>query len=126
MSGKWKPEGYNSVSAYLVCKQPEDVIGFVEAVFEGRLLRRFNRPDGSLMHCELLIDDTVVMLGGGQQGGDYEAHLHIYVADVDAVYARAMSFGAKSIQEPVRKTPEDDRRAGMRDACGNNWWIATQ
>ncbi len=122
----WKPEGYNSVSVYLMCAKPEAVIDFLKAVFDAEELRRFLHAEGTLMHAEMRIDDTVVMLSSGGEGWSYEAHLHVYVKDVDAIYQRALDYGAEAVQEPERKTPDDDRRGGVKDACGNTWWIATQ
>jgi PhnB protein len=123
----WKPKEYTSVSPYLICRDAEQTMEFIKQVLDGVELQRFARPDGSLMHAELRIDDSVVMIGGAQSdrsGG--EPHIHVYVADVDAVYARALDFGAEPVQEPVRKSADDDKRGGVRDACGNTWWIATQ
>ncbi|MCB1388572.1 MAG: VOC family protein [Rhodobacteraceae bacterium] len=115
----WKPDLYPSLSPYLICPEAEALIAFLGAVFGGRLLRRFERPDGSVMHAEVLIDDSVVMIGGGETGERTEGpHLHLYVRDVDALYARAQAAGAEPVQEPVRKTGDDDRRAGFRDGFG--------
>lgn len=123
----WKPPTYNSVSVYLMSEKPEAVLAFLRAVFDGEILRHFSHPDGSIMHAEIRIDDTVVMLSGGG-GGEwaYQAHLHVYVKDVEATYQRALEYGAEPVQPPQRKTPDDDCRGGVRDACGNTWWIATQ
>src|SRR5438094_6232264 len=60
----WKPAGYPSMSPYLICKHAERLIGFLKDAFGGVLLRRFDRPDGSLMHAEAGIDDGVVMIAG--------------------------------------------------------------
>lgn len=126
MTREWKPANYNSVSAYLICAEPEAVIAFAQDVFGAELLRRFDRPDGSIMHCELLIDDTVVMMGGAKVTPKVETNLHVYVEDAEAVYARALSRGAEAVQAPERKSDDDDLRGGFRDPCGNTWWVATQ
>jgi PhnB protein len=123
----WKPASYPSVSPYLVCGQAEDLIRFLERVFEATLVRRFDRPDGSLMHAEVRIDDSIVMIGGGateqQSSGP---HIHVYVRDAQAVYDRALQNGAHSVQAPARKRDDDDFRGGFRDAAGTTWWVATQ
>jgi uncharacterized glyoxalase superfamily protein PhnB len=54
-----------------------------------------------------------------------QAHVHIYVRDVDATYRRALEAGAVSVQEPVKKEDED-KRGGVKDAGGTTWWIATK
>jgi uncharacterized glyoxalase superfamily protein PhnB len=123
----WKPTNYPSVSPYLICRDAEAVIAFLIAVFGAKLLRRFDRPDGSLMHAELRIDDSVVMLGGGgTEHRSAEVHVHVYVADAQAVYDRALAQGAEAVRPPERRSAEDDRRGGFRDPDGNIWWVATQ
>ena len=70
---------------------------------------------------------TVVMIADA--GGAYPAFpawLHVYVSDVDATYKKALAAGGVSVQEPVRKQGDPDRRAGVRDPSGNTWWISTQ
>ena len=78
------------------------------------------------MHAEVRLDDTVVMLADGTDGWPPMAsHVHVYVADVDATYARALEAGAVSVQVPVKKEDED-KRGGVKDAGGTTWWIATK
>lgn len=123
----WKPADYPSVSPYLVCGDAEALIAFVQSAFGGRLLRRFDRSDGSLKHAEVKIDDSVVMVGGGgAEVGLSHAHVHLYVPDCRAVYNRAVAAGAETIQEPQRKADDDDFRGGVRDPSGTTWWIASQ
>lgn len=122
----WKPAGYNSASPYLVSADPEATIAFLEAVFDGQRLRRHDYPDGRIMHAEVRIDDTVIMLGGASPGWpSTPAHVHVYVPDVDATYGRAIAHGAASVQKPVRKG-DADKRGGVKDAGGTTWWIATE
>lgn len=121
-----KPEGYTSVAPYLIVDGAARTIDFLVRVFGAEELRRFAGPDGRVMHAEVRIDDTVVMLADG--GGDWPpvpANVHVYVPDVDDVYRRALEAGAVSVQEPVKKDDED-RRGGVRDAVGTTWWIATR
>ena len=123
----WKPEGYSSVSPYLMCADPEGLIAFLVAVFGAGQVRRFDRPDGSLMHAEMRIDDSIVMVGGGAtQHLSSEVHIHLYVPDAAAVYERALAQGADAVQPPMRKSADDDLRGGFKDPAGNIWWVATQ
>lgn len=123
----WKPEGYPSVSPYLICPDPEKLIAFLVAVFGARQVRRFDRPDGSLMHAEMRIDDSIIMVGGGAtQHLSSDVHIHLYVPDAQEVYARALAQGAEALQPPVRKSADDDLRGGFKDPAGNIWWVATQ
>jgi uncharacterized glyoxalase superfamily protein PhnB len=82
----WKPPNYLSLSPYLICREPEALIAFLLAVLQALLVRRFDRPDGALMHAEIRIDEGIVMIGGGATAHlSAEVHLHLYVADAQAV-----------------------------------------
>jgi PhnB protein len=88
----WKPTGYPSMSPYLICNDAQRLIDFVQSAFGAVVLRKFNRPDGSLLHVEVRIDDSVLMIGGG--GTDARAslpHIHLYVSDASAVFDRAVA-----------------------------------
>ncbi|MGH7629497.1 MAG: VOC family protein [Gemmatimonadales bacterium] len=122
----YKPQGYSTVSPYLIVDGAARTIDFLVRVFDAVELRRFPMPDGTVMHAEVRLDDTVIMLGDG--GGEWPpvpANVHVYVRDVDAAYRRALAAGAASVQEPVKKE-DADKRGGVRDSGGTTWWIATQ
>lgn len=126
MSASYKPDGYTSVSPYLIVDGAERTIEFLVRVFGAAELRRFPDDSGRLMHAEVRIDDTVLMLADSAEGWPpVPAHVHIYVPDVDAVYQRALDAGATSAQEPVKKD-DADKRGGVKDAGGTTWWIATK
>lgn len=127
MSIAWKPQGYSSVSPYLIAEGAERVLAFLEEVFSAVPLRRYETPDGSILHAELRIDDTVVMIGDAGDGWSAtSAHLHVYVQDVDAAYERALAAGGVSVEAPRHREGDPDRRGGVKDPAGNTWWIATQ
>jgi PhnB protein len=126
MSTSYKPTGYTSVAPYLIVSNAGETLKFLAAVFDAKELRKFTDPSGRVMHCEVRIDDTVVMFAEG--GGGFPpvpTHVHVYVSDVDAVYAKALAHGAVSIQEPVKKDDED-KRGGIKDVGGTTWWISTR
>lgn len=126
MSVAYKPEGYTSVAPYLVVDGAVRTINFLARVFDATELRRFPTPDGRILHAEVRIGDTVVMVADGNAGWPpIGAHVHVYVPDVDATYQRALQAGAMSVQEPKKKD-DADRRGGVKDAGGTTWWIATQ
>lgn len=126
MNTQYKPENYNSVSPYLVVVDASATIAFLEQVFGAVELRRFPGTDRNIMHAEVRLDDTVLMLADGAEGWPpIPAHIHIYVPDVDATYQRALATGATSVQEPV-KQEDADKRGGVKDAGGTTWWIATK
>ena len=127
MTPTWKPRGYPSVSPYLVVERAKETIAFLEKVFDATPLRRYDAPDGSIMHAELRIDDSVVMIGhAGPSWPAVPMHIHIYVADVDAAYRRALEAGGVSVQEPKANAGDPDRRGGVKDPGGNTWWMGTQ
>jgi uncharacterized glyoxalase superfamily protein PhnB len=126
MSTSHKPEGYTTVSPYLIVDGANATIDFLKRVFAAVELRRFPDAEGKLMHAEIRIGDTVVMLADGARGWPpVPAHVHVYVADVDGTYQRALEAGAASVQEPVKKE-DADKRGGVKDSGGTTWWIATK
>jgi PhnB protein len=127
MSTPYKPSGYNSVSPYLVVNGAQATIDFLKRVFGATELRKFSGEGGKLHHAEVRIDDTVIMLADPMPPDwlHVPASVHIYVSDVDAVYARALAAGGISVQAPIKKQDED-KRGGVTDAGGTTWWIATK
>jgi uncharacterized glyoxalase superfamily protein PhnB len=126
MYPSYKPDQYTSVSPYLIVDGANGTINFLKQVFDAVELRRFPAPDGKVMHAEVRIDDTVVMLADStEQWPAMPTQIHVYVADVDATYRRALDAGGIAIQEPVKKDDED-KRGGVKDAGGITWWIATK
>ena len=122
----YKPEGYTSVAPYLIVDGADRTIDFLVRAFGAVELRRFPAPDGGIMHAEVRIDDTVIMLGDGGPGYPaVPAHVHVYVPDVDATWREAVAAGATPVQEPIKKDDED-KRGGIKDAGGTTWWIATR
>ena len=125
MKSDYKPEGYTSVAPYLMVHDARATIAFLERTFDATTLRCVpsDQPD-KIAHVEVRIDDTVIMMtdAGGEPVGE---HIHVYVREVDEVYARAIEAGATSVQEPMRKN-DPDRRCGVRGPGGITWWIATQ
>jgi len=124
--GLHKPDGYTTVSPYLIVDGASATIDFLQKVFAAVELQRFADPSGKVMHAEVRLDDTIVMIADGAEGWPpVPSHVHIYVRDVDATYKRALEAGATSVQEPVKKA-DADKRGGVKDAGGTTWWIATK
>lgn len=125
MSVKPIPDGYTAVTPYLVVRDAASLLGFIQAAFDAELVMRMPRPDGALAHAELRIGGAALMLGEAcEQLGEMPASLYLYLPDVDAAYARALTAGATAV-----RAPEDmfygDRVASVRDAHGNLWSIGT-
>lgn len=127
MSAPFKPNGYTSVSPYLITTDVQQIVTFLNKTFGATVLRRFESPEGRTMHCEVKLDDSIVMLGESPEGSASPAHIHLYVQDVQDAYRRALEAGGKSVQEPQQRGGEDtDMRGGVEDPGGNTWWISTQ
>ncbi|HET7680403.1 MAG TPA: VOC family protein [Xanthobacteraceae bacterium] len=121
-----KPANYSTVSPYLIVNGADATIEFLKQVFDAVELRRFSDDSGKIMHAEVRIDDTVIMLADPvpPDWPPIASYVHIYVKDVDETYRRALDTGAASVQEPIKKQDED-KRGGVKDAGGTTWWIAT-
>ena len=127
MSYTHKPQGYTTVSPYLIVHGASECIEFLVRAFGAVELRRFPTEAGKVMHAEVRIDDTVVMLADGAEGWPpMPSHVHVFVTDVDATYQRALEAGGSSVQEPMQRDGDDDRRGGVKDVGGTTWWIATK
>jgi uncharacterized glyoxalase superfamily protein PhnB len=101
------------------------LLEFLRVTFGAEELGRLEGPSGLIMHAEARIGDSVVMVGGAQPGSAQKtAQVHVYVADVDAAFARALKAGAKSLREPVDMF-YGDRISMVSDAAGNVWAIST-
>jgi PhnB protein len=120
------PEGHHSVTPYLVVEGAARLLDFLKHAFGAEETSpRTSRPDGTIMHAEVRIGDSRVMLG--EPMGEFKAmpaSLYLYVNDCDAVYKRAMQAGAASVMEPADQF-YGDRNAGVKDPSGNIWWVAT-
>ncbi len=123
---QFKPDGYNSVSPYLIVTDAAGTLAFLQEVFHATLLRHYADEKGRLRHAEVRLDDTVLMFAdSAPEWPPLPSYVHVYVADVDATYTRALKAGATSVQEPVKKD-DDDKRGGVMDVGGTTWWIATR
>ncbi len=126
MAVKPIPEGYHTVTPLLSVRGAARLIDFLKKAFGATEIYRFPSPDGTVMHAELKIGDSVLMLGeaADQQHPPMPVALYLYVDDADATYRKALDAGGESIG-----APDDmfwgDRVATVKDFAGNKWWIAT-
>jgi PhnB protein len=124
----WIPPGERDVTPYLVVQDVPAVIDFATAVFDATEEMRAVGSAGGY-HAEVRIGDSKLMIGGGGpelswRGESKTTALHVYVPDVDAVYARAVGAGATATHEP-REMEYGDRECGFNDPGGNTWYVAT-
>jgi len=121
---KLRPD-FHSVTPYLIVPDAERFITFLKTVFGAEERLRVNREDGSVMHAEMKLGDSILELSNG--GVEYPARpsaLHTYVEDVDAVYRLALEKGARTVSEPADQE-YGERGGGFIDAEGNWWYVAT-
>lgn len=129
------PQGFNSISPYLIFKDASVAIDFYKRVFGATELLRMTQPDGKIMHAEIEIGGSQVMLvdetpdfpemQSALSVGGSPMHIHMYVEDVDAAIERAVNAGAKLLM-PAKSSEDGERRGGVQDPFGFTWWIATQ
>src|SRR5512138_591519 len=127
------PEGYHSVTPYLVVKDGQRAIRFYEQAFGAREIYRMMQPDGRIGHAELQIGDSRIMLAdespeagarSPQSIGGSPVTIHLYVPDVDDTVERAVAAGAK-VTRPVADRFYGDRNGGLTDPFGHVWFVST-
>jgi len=127
MAQNYKPEGYNSVSPYFVVAGTGKLMNLLVKIFNAEELRKYDMPDGTIMHAELRIDDSILMFGdASDRFPPNQLLVHIYVPDVVKTFKKAIELGCESIEEPKVKEGDPDRRGSFRDFAGNVWAIGTQ
>ena len=119
------PDGFHTVTPYLLVSGVHKLIEFLEQAFGAEATECMDMPDGTVSHAQVKIGNSIIMMGDPR--GRCEptpASLYLYVPDTDAVYRQAIQAGATSVMEPADQF-YGDRNAGVKDAFGNTWWIAT-
>lgn len=119
------PKDAHTITPYLVVNGVDRLIAFLKEAFDAELRERLLRPDGAVMHAEVVIGDSEVMLG--EPMGDWTPRpgtLYLYVKDVDESFRRALAAGATKLREPNNEF-YGDRSGGVVDPSGNQWFIAT-
>jgi uncharacterized glyoxalase superfamily protein PhnB len=131
-----KPEGYTTLTPFLVCSPATEAIAFYEAVFGAKVVGRMDGPDGTVMHAELDLDDGRLQLSdpneqyglvppSSQADDKVSGSTCIYVPDVDAVFAAAVQRGA-TVREKPATFVTGDRFASIYDPFGHRWAVMTR
>ena len=130
-----RPEGYTTLTPFLVCSPAADAIAFYEAVFGATVVSRMDGPDGSVMHAELDLglgrlqlsdpNDEYGLVAPTREGDTVSGSTCIYVADVDAVFAAAVERGA-TVREKPSTFVTGDRFASIYDPFGHRWAVMTK
>jgi uncharacterized glyoxalase superfamily protein PhnB len=127
MTKNFKPEGYNSASPYFIVNEAQKFVDLLKSIFNAKEQRRYNMPDGTIMHAELLIDDSIIMLGeASDKFPAVPIVMHVYVSNVDEIFEKAINAGCEIIEQPKQREGDPDRRATFKDFGGNMWSVGTQ
>lgn len=127
MSQPFKPAGYNSVSPYFIVNGAQRFIDLMKVIFDAKELRKFDMPDGTIMHAEIQIDDSVIMLGdSSDKWPPVPIVMHVYVSDVDAIFQKAVDAGCEVMEKPTTREGDPDKRGSFKDFWGNMWSLGTQ
>ena len=133
MATKAIPEGYHSVTPYLIINGAAQAIDFYKRAFNATELLRMASPDGRIGHAEIRIGDSHVMLADEQPEmghrspqslGGVPVSLMVYVDDVDGTFNAALACGAHELQ-PLKNQFYGDRSGTVKDPFGHVWTIAT-
>ena len=131
--GKPVPDGFHTVTPHLTMKNAGEAIEFYKKAFGAEEIARMPGPGGSVMHAEIRIGDSPIMLNDefpehGARGpktiGGTPVSIHLYVNDVDAAFDRAVKAGAK-VTMPIADMFWGDRFAKLEDPFGHQWSLAT-
>lgn len=117
--------GYNVLSPYLLTNRPNQLLKFLEKVLGGERRHVQEDDEGRVMHAEIKIGDSVLMMGDPGDGSSDHCHIHVYVPNAKAVYAKAIKAGAKSVRK-VEQKQDADQRGGFTDPTGSvTVWVGT-
>ncbi len=127
------PEGYHTATPYLIVRDAASAIEFYKKAFGASELMRMADPSGKVMHAEIKIGNSPIMLAdefpemgarSPQSLGGSPVSILLYVEDVDAVFSQAVAAGA-NVERPVKDQFYGDRSGGVTDPFGHVWYIAT-
>jgi PhnB protein len=127
------PDGYHTVTPYLIVRGAARALEFYKKAFGATELFRFPGPEGVIMHAEMKVGDSPIMLADEMPGMPYRSpqsyggtsvSIMLYVEDVDTVFNRSVAAGA-TVQRPVQDQFYGDRMGTIEDPFGHVWSIST-
>ena len=118
------PSGFHTVTPYLSVIDATQLLEFVKKAFDAREKEVHRSPEGKVLHAAVKIGDSMVMIADAGSMAPTPAALYLYVNDTDKFYKQGLEAGGTSLMEPADQF-YGDRNAGVKDASGCSWWIAT-
>jgi uncharacterized glyoxalase superfamily protein PhnB len=119
------PNGLHYITPYFTVERADLLLDFVLKAFDGVVIKVDRYKAGHVQHARIKIGNSIIMLNEAVEGYAAQiSQMHLFVDNVDDRYKRALDLGATSIMRP-NKRPHGDWMAGIKDPCGNIWWIAT-
>jgi uncharacterized glyoxalase superfamily protein PhnB len=119
------PEGYRTVTPYLIVQDATALLEFVRKVFNAKVVEEHRTPEGNVVHADFMIGDSHVMAAqGNERWRATPGTILLYVEDADATYKAALDAGGVSVQEMTTQF-YGDRSGGVQDPAGVTWWIST-
>ena len=119
------PEGFQTVTPYLVVDDAAKLIDFIKNAFDGKVSFISKRDDNKIQHATVSIGTSTIMISDTMEDMEPQtAMLYLYLEDADKVFKKAMDARATSVQEPKTEF-YGDRAGAVKDRWGNVWWIAT-
>ena len=114
-----------TITPYFTVQNADRLIRFLVAAFGASVVKESRYDDNSIQHARLMVGNSLIMLN--ETTDDYpvnRSQMHIFVENADRAYETAMGLGATSLMKPNDR-PHGDRMAGIKDPCGNIWWLAS-
>jgi PhnB protein len=135
VNAAYLPEGFHTITPYVVVDNATAALDFYARAFGAKILSVRSDDRGRILHAELQVGDSPIMLAEeftygaltaktARAFGGASMHLYLYVPDVDALYEQAIAAGARQLM-PVTDQPYGDRSGGVIDPFGHVWWLAT-
>src|SRR5688572_10893389 len=127
MAVKFQPDGYNTVTPYLIVENAGEVVDFLTSVLGGKERMRMPGTNGGIGHTVVQIGDSLIMMADTAESENkitMTAMVHVYLDNVDAAYKAAIAAGLTSEREPATQF-YGDRVAGVKDRFGNLWYMAS-
>ena len=127
MTDHWKPEQAHTVSPYLIVDNVPSCIAFLQKTFSAQLLGHLDRPNGTLMHAEVLVGDSLVMLGEPMgEFGPIPAAMFVYLAEPEQAFDLAKDNGGEVVMDFAEQPHAGVKYGGIKDPCGNFWFIGSK